>query len=180
LWLPSLYGRRMVYTEVRYAEDRSTDERSVHLLDLGDPDAVPERLDASGMATMPLITGQTVAWKETDPGFNMFNWGRMVRYDLATGERHTLSTWPQEYVNYPSIGSRFVAWWGADAFTFSVYDLVRQRARLVERHSSDSETNVLRPHVSSDLMVWMQATLERGDVRRELRWAWLPGAGDDR
>jgi hypothetical protein len=180
LWLPSLYGGLMVYTEIRYAQDRSTDERTVHLLDLGDPDGLSERLDASGMATMPLITGQTVVWKETDPGFNMFNWGRLVRYDLATGERETLSTWPQEYVNYPSIGSRFVAWWGADAFTFSVHDLMRRRARLVERHPTASETNVLRPHVSSDLLVWMQATFAGEDVRRELRWAWLPGAGDDR
>lgn len=180
LWLPSLYGGLMVYTEVRYAPDRSTDERTVHLLDLADPGRMPERLDASGRATMPLITGQTVVWKETDPGFNMFNWGRLVRFDLASGERETMSTWPQEYVNYPSIGSRFVAWWGADAFTFSVHDLVRRRARLIERHPTASETNVLRPHVSSDLLVWMQATFAGSDVRRELRWAWLPGAGNDR
>lgn len=178
LWLPSLYGNLLAFTEVRYSEDRSTDERSVHLLDLAVPGAEPRRLDTSGRATMPLATPHAVLWKEADAGFNMFNWGKMFRYDLATGEVSTLSTWPQEYVNYPSVGSRFVAWWGADAFTFSVYDLVRDRARLIAKYSAESQANVLRPHVWGDLLVWMYVETPGLETYSELRWANLPNPKD--
>ncbi|MBA2264700.1 MAG: hypothetical protein H0W10_08565 [Chloroflexi bacterium] len=179
LWLPSLYGHMLVFTEVRYSADRSTDERSVHLLDLLDPTAEPRRLDISGRATMPLLAGNTVLWKEAEPGFNMFNWGRMFRYDLLSGQVSSVSVWPQEYVNYPSVGSRFVAWWGADGFSFGVFDLVRDRARLIERYSNASQANVLRPHVAGDLMVWEYVDSSKPETYRELRWASLPNPRDD-
>ena len=181
LWLPSLHGNTLVFSEIRYSDGRSTDERTVHLLELGIPDAEPRRLDASGRATMAVASADSVLWKETDPGFNMFNWGRMFEYDLATATISSISTWPQEFVNYPSAGSRFVAWWGADAFSFGVYDLVRDRARLIERHSSESQANVLRPHVSGDLLVWMHVETPPGAAsHRSLRYAYLPNAGADR
>lgn len=174
LWLPSLYGNTVVYTEVRYAPDRLSDERHVYLADILDAGMEPRRLDASGLATMPQMADDTVLWKEADRGFNMFNWGRMFRYDIASGTVSALDTWPQEYVNYPSAGTRFVAWWGSDSTALGVYDLVRERARLIERHDPRGEINALRPHVRGDLMVWLHAD-ETGDSRiRELRWAFLP------
>lgn len=180
LWLPSLHGNTLVFAEIRYSDDRSTDERTVHLLELGVAGATPRRLDTSGRATMPVASAESVLWKEADPGFNMFNWGRMFEYDLATATISPISTWPQEYVNYPSAGSRFVAWWGADAFAFGVYDLVRDRARLIERHPPESQANVLRPHVSGDLLVWMHVEAPAGASRGALRYAYLPNAGADR
>ena len=39
LWFPSLYGNRVVFCEVVYAADRTSDDRTVFLLDL----AVPRR-----------------------------------------------------------------------------------------------------------------------------------------
>lgn len=179
LWLPSLYGRTLVYSEVRYDEDRTSDVREVYLLQLGVP-GEPVRLDASGRATMPVISDETVLWKEADPGFNMFNWGRMFRYDLETAEVSPVSIWPQEYVNYPSAGGRFVAWWGADAFQFGVYDIVRDEARLLESYPDGSELNVLRPHVAGDLLVWLYVDSSAPDAYSELRYAFLPNAGAER
>jgi hypothetical protein len=151
------------------------------MLTLGDASSTPRRLDMSGKATMPVISADTVAWKETDPGFSMFNWGRMFEFDVPTGEVSAMSTWPQEYVNYPSAGGRFMAWWGADAFSFGVYDLVRDRARLIETYPVESGESVLRPHVSGDLLVWLHTVDRRpGDHLSDLRYAWLPNAAADR
>ena len=180
LWLPSVYGSRMVYTEVRYAPDRSTDERFVYMLDLADPGAEPIRLDTSGRATMPLILSNTVLWKETDPGFNMFNWGRMVACTLPDCDPRPMSTAPQDAVNYPSLGERFVAWWGSDAFSFGVYDLERDQPRFIELYSSASGDNVLRPHVSGGLLVWLFVDTSEPGSPSELRYAYLPVAGGDR
>jgi hypothetical protein len=180
LWLPSVYAGRMVYTEVRYAPDRANDERRVFLLDLTNPAAEPLRLDASGRATMPLILSDTIVWKETDPGFNMFDWGRMVACTLPDCDPGPMSTAPQEEVNYPSLGERFVAWWGLDAFSFGVYDLERERPRLIEIYSAESGDNVLRPHVAGGLLVWLFVDASLPDTPSELRYAFLPIAGGDR
>jgi hypothetical protein len=180
LWLPSFYAGRMVYTEVRYAPDRSTDERQVFLLDLTDPTAEPRRLDTTGRATMPLILSDTVLWKETDPGFNMFNWGRMVACQLPSCDPVPISVAPQEEVNYPSLGERFVAWWGLNAFAFGVYDLERDQPGFIEIYSGESGDNVLRPHVGGGLLVWLFVDTSIPGNPSELRYAYLPVAGGDR
>jgi hypothetical protein len=175
LWLPSLLGSQLAYTEVRYLANRSRDERHVYVRQLGDTDAEPRRLDESGRATMPLSVPGAVLWKEADAGFNMFNWGRMFRHDLATGETTRLDVSPQEYVNYPSAGSRFAAWWGADSFAFGVYDMVRGIPRLVARYPESSQEGVLRPHVAGDLLVWLHVDTDApGGTSGELRYAFLP------
>jgi hypothetical protein len=180
LWLPSLYGRTLVYTEVTYSDDRTSDERSVHLLEVLPGQIKTRRLDTSGRATMPVIVDEVVFWKEADPGFNMFNWGRMFRYDLRTDEVDPASVWPQEYVNYPSAGSRFIAWWGADSYVFGVYDVERARARQIELYTAANDGNVLRPSIAGDLLVWMFVDPLSPDLRSELRYAFLPSAGADR
>ncbi|HEX5039643.1 MAG TPA: hypothetical protein VFW95_05865 [Candidatus Limnocylindria bacterium] len=180
LWLPSVYGSHLVYTEVRYAPDRSTDERFVYLLDLADPEAEPMRLDTSGRATMPLILSDTVLWKETDPGLNMFTWGRMVACTIPDCEPEPISTAPQDEVNYPSVGERFAAWWGLDSFSFGVYDLERDQPRFIEIYPAESGDNVLRPHVSGSLLVWLFVDGPDPGGPSELRYAYLPMAGGDR
>lgn len=178
LWLPSLNANHLVFTEVRYNEDRTADERRVYLLD---PFAGsgPRRLDTSGRATMPLVWDGDVIWKEADPGFNMFNWGRMFRYDLATDELSTLPVWPQEYVNYPSLSGRFAAWWGADSAKFGVYDLETNQPGLIEMYTADEQAGVLRPHVAGDLLVWLYFE-EEPEAYSELRYTFLPIAGGSR
>ena len=174
LWFPSLGTNRLVYSEVRYSHDRESDTRSVYLLPLGEPGAEPQRLDDSDRATMPLLIGDTVIWKEADPGFSMFNWGHLWRDDLDEPGPHRLDTDPADYVNYPSAGSRFVAWWSADAFTFGVYDLVEDRPRVIETYAGASGANVLRPHIAWDLMAWLYVEGEGPNSRAELRYAVMP------
>jgi hypothetical protein len=176
LWFPDLAGSRVTFAEVRYAADRQSDERHVHLMHLDDP-ASMRRLDDSGRATMPVFAGEAVVWKEADPGFSMLNWGRLFRHDLASAAVGPVSTRPVDYVNYPSAGNRYLAWWAADASTFAVYDHGRGHPTLVERHAEATHGNVLRPHVEGDLIVWLHTDELRPDGgSRELRWAWLPSA----
>lgn len=176
LWFPSVYGSTLAYTEVVYDETRSSDERHVYLWDFTDPSAEPRRLDTSGRATMPQLVAGSVIWKEADPGFNMFNWGRLFRYDLEAGTVAPLRMGPnREYVTYPSAGGRFVAAWGSNTTDFAIYDLLRGAPRGVERYAADGTESVLRVHVQDDLMAWLW-TDDRptGPTVVELRYAFLP------
>ena len=174
LWFPSLYGVRLAFCEVVYSADRTTDTRTVYLLELGMPDPEPQRLSHSDHATMPILVGETVIWKEADPGFSMFNWGRLWRSETGGPGPTRLDTAPIEYVNYPSAGSRFVAWWAADAFTFGVYDLLDDRTIVIEVYTGASGANVLRPHIAWDLLVWLYVEGEGPDSYAELRYVFMP------
>jgi hypothetical protein len=174
LWFPSLHGARVAFSEVVYAPDRSSDRRRVYVLDLGPRRAKPVRLDHSDLATMPILADETVIWKEVDPGFSMFNWGLLWRHDLGGAGSARLDTTPVDYVDNPSAGSRFVAWWSADAFSFAVYDLLEDRPRVIERYPAASQANVLRPHIAWDLLVWLYVEGETGDGFAEIRYAFLP------
>jgi hypothetical protein len=174
LWFPSLSGSFVAYCEVAYSADRTTDRRTVHLLELGAAGGQPERLSHSDLATMPILVGDTVIWKEADPGFSMFNWGKLWQSEIGGPGPHRLRTEPIEYVNYPSAGSRFVAWWSADAFTFGVYDLLEDRTRVIESYAAASRANVLRPHIAWDLLVWLYVEGEGEDSYAELRYARMP------
>lgn len=181
LWLPSMYGHRLAYVDVTLADDTADDVRHVMLLDLFDPSAPHVQLDRSGNATMPVVTDGGVIWKEPDRGFAMFNWGRLMRYAFETGTVAELRMGAQEYVNYPSGGSRFVAAWGADPSTFTVHDLELRIARIVARVEDGSES-IVRPHLAGELLVWMRRTEVGGNAgpRAPLDWAWLPVPGSDR
>jgi hypothetical protein len=174
LWFPSLHGTRLAFCEVVYASDRTTDERHVYLLDLAAPHAEPIRLDHSDRATMPILIEDTVIWKEADPGFSMFNWGVLWRHDIGGPGPRRLDTAPVDYVDNHSGGSRFVAWWAADALQFVVFDLLEERPRVIERYTAASQANVLRPHVAWDLLVWLYAEGETADGYAEIRYAFLP------
>ena len=183
LWFPSLRDSQIAFCEVVYSADRTTDERHVYLVDALNPDVAPRRLDASGRATMPLLmVNGGVAWKEADPGFSMFNWGRMYRYDETTGEVAAVPTRPQEYVNYPSAGGRFMAWWGADSLAFGVYDRELGTSRLIDRLPPESNVHVLRPHLAWDLLVWLHSEFDGmgNGPEPQIRYAFLPGAGTSR
>ena len=173
IWLPSLRGSTLAYAEVHYSPDRSSDERHVYLTTTA-PSAERRRLDDSGLATMPIVVDGAVLWKEADRGFNMFNWGRMFRYDLLTNQVGRLDTAPQPDVNYPSAGSRFVTWWGADSFWLTVYDLARDEPRLVARNTHESQESEFEPHIAGDLLVWRHVAPLDPDDLGELRYAFLP------
>jgi hypothetical protein len=138
-------------------------------------------LDDSGNATMPILLDDGVVWKEPDRGFAMFNWGRLFRYSFEDETISTLRTGPQEYVNYPSGGNRFVASWGADSFNFAVHDLERGASRLIAAFDNGVDS-IMRPHVAGDLLVWLHS---RDDGQGNgppapIEYAWLPEPGGDR
>lgn len=182
LWFPSLRGTLLAYTEAVYSADGLTDERHVYLTDVADPAAEPIRLDTSGLAVMPLLVDDGVVWKEADPGFSMFNWGRLFFYNLYSGEVSPVSMSPQEYVNYPSAGLRFVAAGGSNAFAFAIYDLDLETSRVIARYDHETNQSVFRPHVAGDLLVWLYTTVGDSPIpgETEIRYAFLPGAGTDR
>lgn len=183
LWLPSLRDTELAYCEVIYSADRSSDERRVYLANVRTPEVPPRRLDTSGQATMPLLLlNGGIVWKQADAGFNMFNWGHLFRYDEASGEVRSLPTRPQEYVNYPSAGTRFLAAWGADSTALGVYDLDLDTTRLIDRLASDGDEHMLRPHISGDLLVWTHAIVDGlgNGPPPQIRYAFLPPAGSDR
>ncbi|HEY8170721.1 MAG TPA: hypothetical protein VIH24_06435 [Candidatus Limnocylindria bacterium] len=180
-WFPSVLGFSVVYSKLIYSEDGSSDERHVYRVQLGaDGPLPPMRLDASGMATMPLMNQYGILWKEADPGFNMLNWGRMFTWDPESETADLLDTSPQEYVNFPSIGERFAAWWGEDATAFSVYDLERDAVRGILRYPADRQQLVLRPHIAGSLLVWLYVDHRASPEISEIRYSWMPSAGGDR
>ena len=180
-WLPSLHAERIAYVEVAIGAEPAADVRHVMLRDLAAPDSVPLQLDTSGNATMPVLTDDGVVWKEPDRGFAMFNWGRLFRYSFETGEVTALSIGPQEYVNYPSGGGRFVAMWGADPAAFAVYDLERDASRLVARYDNGVDA-IRRPHLAGDLLVWLHSRTDGlgNGPASPIEYAWLPEPGGDR
>jgi hypothetical protein len=179
LWLPSLRGERFVYCEVRYNADRTADERHVFLADIlmREP---PRQLDKSGRATMPLLVDNGVIWKETDPGFNMFNWGTLVFWNELSDEMRPIRSRLQEEVNYPSAGERFVAVRGYDPTVFALYDGDLAQWRLIDRYDIESGRSVVRAHVGVSLLVWLETAGTDESHPGRLRYAFLPAAGTDR
>jgi hypothetical protein len=181
-WLPSVRGTTLAYTVLTYSADRTTDTHEIYLRDLSEAEAEPQRLDTTGLASAPMVVDGAVIWKETEAGMSMFNWGKLVRYDLTTGRTEPVSMAPQEWVNAPSAGSRFIAASGSDSFVFTVHDMERRRSETLARYATGSGENVLRPHVAGDLLVWLHATVDgpADAAPPELRYAFLPVAGADR
>ena len=85
-------------------------------------------------------------------------------------------------MNNPSAGLRFVAAQGSDAFTFTLHDLDLETSRVIEQYDPTTNQSVFRPHVAGDLLVWLYSTVSDSPIpgHKELRYAFLPGAGTDR
>lgn len=183
LWLPSLRGTGVAFVEVTYSADRSTDKRHVLLLDLDEPSGQPTQLDTSGRATMPILLEDAVIWKETAPGFNMFNWGTLVEHSLRTGETERLNMSPQQTVNYPSAGNRFVAAWGFDSTAFAVHDLEQDTSRSIVRYDPSGTDSIVRPHVAGNMIVAIHGVSNPDGTQAgplELWWARLPEPREER
>lgn len=142
------------------------------LMDLADPGAQPVRLDASGRAAEPAIVGNTVVWKEAD---DVFNYGTLAIHSLATGETRMVSSAPQPGIKSPSIGNRYVAFWGIDDTAFLLYDLKLAQVVPVFRLAPDSPVGgAFRVEVAGDLLVWVQGTEDRALIG----WGRLPTMDD--
>jgi hypothetical protein len=180
-WLPSLRAQQLAYVDVTIGADPSEDIRHVMLMDLAAASRAPIQLDTSGNATMPILTEEGVIWKEPDVGFAMFNWGRLFRYSFETETISPVRTGPQEDVNYPSGGGRFLAMWAADSSTFAVHDIERNASRTIVSYDNAVDS-IMRPHLAGDLLVWLHSRIDSlGDgPPSPLEYAWLPEPGADR
>ena len=176
-WDPALDGDRLVYTEVDYVHGDAASqfqpaELYAMLLDLGDPTAAPVRLDTSGRATEPDIHDGTVVWKEAD---NVFAWGTLVVHDLSSGRSRMVATDPQSGIKSPSLGNRYVGFWGIDDTRFYLYDLKRDEMARVFTIAPTSEIGgAFRIEVAGDLAVWVQGA----EGEPALAWARLPTMND--
>ncbi len=174
---PDLDQDRMVVTEVDYVHgevgsDFHPAELTPILIDLAVPGDGGVRLDDAGRATQPAIHGEWVAWKEAE---NVYTWGSLTLHDLSSGEtRHVLTT-PQSGLTNPSVGNRYVAFWGIDDTEFYLYDLKTDAPARVFQIAPDNEQGgAFRPVVAGDLLVWVQGTAD-GTV---VAWGRLPTMDD--
>lgn len=176
-WDPALDGDRLVYTEVDYVHGDASSpthpaELHAMLLDLADPTTQPVRLDTSGRAAEPAILGDTVVWKDAD---DVFNYGTLAVHSLTTGGTRMVSTAPQGGIKTPSIGNRYVGFWGIDDTEFFLYDLKRQQLAPVFRLAPDSPVGgAFRVEVAGDLLIWVQGTEDRPLIA----WGRLPTMDD--
>jgi hypothetical protein len=176
LWLPSMWLDQVAFVEVIYDDDRTDDERRVLLMDLSRPDAEPRRLDTSGLATMPLLTADGLVWKEGEEGMSMFNWGWLAHYRFEDRAVHPISM-GEDQINYPSLGSRFVAAGSIDSTMLLVYDLDRREVRTVELNPPTDPHDLAHPSLTGNLLVWI--VFPYTEEAAYLRWTYLPYPGAD-
>jgi hypothetical protein len=174
-WFPSIDAARIVFGTVEMAPDGESDERHVYLLDLA-RSSTPVRLDTSRSASQPVIRGDDVIWKESDPTLNFLVAGRLVHHSLATGKTESLGLKTVDGLGFtdPSIGDRFVAAWAQslrDLYLFDLRDGSSVRVLDLGPMTEDPAEAVARPHVSGDLLAYVYGP-KAGDL--ELRWVQLP------
>lgn len=168
LWFPHVYGASLLYTELVYSEDRQSDERSVWLTDVRG--TRPERLDSTGLATMPVMNQSGIAWKEGDPGFHMLNWGVVEAYDV---DAETTFPITDTDTNFPSAGERYMTWWRVDSMRLEVWDAQRGLTHQIAAYDG-RENRVLRPHIAGSLMTWLFVDETTDPSVSEIRYAFLP------
>jgi hypothetical protein len=168
LWFPHIYGSSLLYTELTYSEDRETDERSIWLTDVHG--TRPQRLDATGLATMPVMNQFATAWKETERGFHMLNWGVIEAYDADAGTSLPVT---DNSANFPSAGDHYMTWWRADTTRLEVWDARRKLTQEVIT-SEGGAYRVVRPHVGGGLLTWMFADETTDAGLGQIQYAFLP------
>jgi hypothetical protein len=182
-WFPAIDGDHIVVGSIEPDADYTSDERHIYLLDLA---AVgpPTRLDHGRSASEPVIHGDTVIWKESDPTMHLLNAGRIVRYSLRTGTSHPIEFPVAErwlgYTN-PTIGARFATAWAQDFRRLYIGDLRTGRIITVVDYETPDEmlsdgtlrNSASRAVIAGDLLSYVFA---RGHDDLELRWVDLAQA----
>lgn len=175
-WFPSIDGSRIVFGTVELAPDGLSDQRHIYLMAV-DGRNKPERLDSSTSASQPVIHGDNVVWKESDPTLNFLNAGSLARYSLTTKAATpiTLPTVSGLGFTSPSIGNRYVAAWAQSLRDVYLLDLRTDTFLKIidlgpETTAPPTDT-VSRPHLAGDLVAYVFGPAV-GDL--ELRWVVLP------
>jgi hypothetical protein len=169
-WFPSLDqdGKRLVYASIEKVDGR--DEFHVYLLDQSQRGSQPLRLDHDGLATMPVIEGDTVVWKAVRA--NIFNASTLVRYSLS---RPTEGPTPLlalgQGLNYPSIGARYLASWQDADSDVGLLDLETGERVSVDPVAPSAQEGRERATVAGDLLVYLRADLsESAPKPLQLTW----------
>jgi hypothetical protein len=174
-WFPSVDGTRVVFGTVELTADGLSDERHVYLLDLDGP-GLPMRLDDSPSASQPVIHGEDIVWKESDPSLNFLVAGSLVRFSLTTRQARSLDLPTVSGLGFtdPSIGKRFVTAWAQslrDVYLFDLRDDSALKIIDLGPMTEDPTDTVARPHAAGDLLAYVYGP-SAGDL--ELRWVMLP------
>lgn len=167
LWFPHVYGTALLYTELVYADDGLTDERSVWRTDV--VGTRHERLDTTGRAVMPVMNQYGLAWKESEPGMNMLSWGMVEAYDEANGTSLPVT---DNSSNFPSAGERFMTWWSVDTSRLELWDAQGHRTVEITRYDGDDQ-RIRRPHVMGSLLAWRYVDESAEPTFSEIRYAFL-------
>lgn len=169
-WFPSSDGSpRVVYATVEHEGD--LEAFHTYVMDTSRVPVTPRRLDRTGRATMPVIAGGTVIWKTADQ--NVFNWSGLERYELPDGQTVSLAFERQTGLNYPTVGSRFVAGWGMDDTDFEIFDLLANRSLVVERYAPTSPVGVVRPVIAGDLLTFIRTPGDEDPASSALQLCWM-------
>lgn len=168
-WFPAIDGDHVVYGTV---ETTATSvSRHVYLRDLGSSNTAAVRIDTSGHASMPAISGDMVVWKESPD--NVLERGTLVLFSLKSQRAQPIAFGDESAVNTPSIGNRFVAANVIDPTRFFLYDLVSQRSILLRDFPPAGREVIVRPSVRGDMAVWSHAPESEG-ADLALEWSRLP------
>jgi len=181
-WFPAIDGDHIVVGSIEPNADYTSDERHIYFLDLavGGP---PTRLDHSKSASEPVIHGDTVVWKESDPTMHLLNAGTIVRYSLRTRTSRPLDIPADRWIGFtnPSVGRRFATAWHQDFRHLYIADLRTDNIVKVADYETPDETlsdgmlrdSASRAYIAGDLLSYVYAH-EHGDL--ELRWVDLSQA----
>jgi len=173
IWYPYADDQgRLVYSTVEYSANGSTSYH-VYFAQLGGGAFQPRQLDIDGNSTEPVLSGDTVVWKNVT-GTSVSNDGSLVRYSLATGTSSQMLMPGLTGLNDETAGNRFVAGW-ADHTLFELYDLRTDSTVVVEKHDPTAPEGVVHPFAAGDLVVFVRI-LDPSNTNLQLCWLRLPTA----
>lgn len=168
-WFPSLAsdGSRLVYATIEKVDGR--DEFHVYLLGLSQLGSQPVRLDNNGLATMPVMAGDTVIWKVVRD--NILNASTLVRYALSRpNEDPTLLSVIGQGLNYPSIGARYLAAWQDTDSDVGLLDLETGKRVSLDPVPPSAQAGRERATIAGGLLVYLRADLSDAPQPLQLTW----------
>lgn len=173
---PSLWADELWYGIADNDWDAVTEKPRVEMIDLAHPEGPPVVFGADQRAFMPAPGLDVVAWKSGGSAeMSALNSGVLTLYWRATGEADELPVPGPEVaaarISYPSVGTRFVAWWDDIQHRLYVYDLAERQFRRLAEYDAAAEERATRPSLSGDLLVYAHYL---SDDERYLEWTVLP------
>ncbi len=176
MWNPQLNGDEVWYGVNHNDWTNGLAYPRVEMVDLSSPSPTPVRYGEDVRAFMPSATDAVVAWKGGgDYRFASGGMGELYIYwrDTYALSEVALPDGSSDKVTYPSVGSRFVAWWDENRTHLLLYDLQLREVRVIARYDPTAQGPlVLQPCVRGDLLAFVYTPGE--GAPHQLHWALLP------